>query len=256
MSIDDVEHGIRSFQSMRNQDGPAADAAWPVFLESLDAYLSQPPERLSLSPLIRARVAAEFELDQERRRPEGADPELERLVSALVSRIDLKVRAVHTMAKASDRTRDQEGGPLAWPLSRGVITSGYGYRRDPLTRTVRFHAGLDLASEENEPVLAAAPGRVTHAGWAGDAGRAVKLQHDGKIFTVYAHLSCILVSPDQSVRTGDVLGFVGASGRATGPHLHFALVLDDQPADPVEFLRSVPMAFSDTGPGVVFGYGD
>jgi murein DD-endopeptidase MepM/ murein hydrolase activator NlpD len=257
-SLDEVEEAIAQFQRQRRLTGPALDSAWPPFLETVDAYLSQAPERLSLAPLVRARVAAEYELDRELRREDGPPPELTTVVGGLVLRIDRKVWAMRTLAAASTRLKgpDEESG-LAWPISHGVITSGFGNRRDPLQPLrVRFHAGIDLAAPPHEPVYAAAAGTVVKAGWGGSGGRVVKLRHADGSQTVYAHLAMIMVEEGQDLGQGDVLGLVGDTGRATGPHLHFAVFIGKQAVDPLDFLRAVPMAFSDTTPGVVFGYGE
>ncbi|HSA22025.1 MAG TPA: M23 family metallopeptidase, partial [Myxococcota bacterium] len=257
-SLEEVEEAISQFQRQRRLTGPALDSAWPPFLETVDAYLSQAPERLALAPLVRARVAAEYEIDRELRREDGPPAELATVVGGLVLRIDRKVWAMRTLAAASTRLKgpSEEDG-LAWPISHGVITSGYGNRRDPLQPLrVRFHAGIDLAAPPHEPVYAVAAGTVVKAGWGGSGGRVVRLKHADGSHTVYAHLALIMVEVDQDLGQGDVLGLLGDTGRTTGPHLHFAVFVDGRAVDPLERLRSVPMAFSDTTPGIVFGYGE
>ncbi|MBN2494646.1 MAG: M23 family metallopeptidase [Deltaproteobacteria bacterium] len=255
--LGEVERAVRFFQTQRRGDGPALDAAWPPFLEIVDAYLDQAPEHLSLSPLIRARVSAEYELDMERRRPDGCPEELERVVGRLLARIDSKVRAMRTLAStAAPRDAASESQGLQWPVAHGMITSGFGYRRDPLDPSrVRFHSGIDLAAPLNEPVMAAASGQVIRTGWAGKAGRAVRIVHPDGTQTMYAHLALILVKPGQRIEAGDVIGLLGASGRATGPHLHFAVFREGKQVDPLDVLRPVPMSFSEDLPGIVFGYG-
>lgn len=257
-SLEEVERAIDHFQRERRGSGPALDTAWPPFLELVEAYLAQAPERLSLAPLVRARVAAEFELDRDLARADGPPSELAQLVAGLVGRIERKVFAIRTVAEAASRSlRPDEAGGLAWPLSHGVLTSGFGARRDPLQPTrIRFHHGIDLAAPSHEPVYAAAAGTVVKAGWGGSGGRVVKLRHADGRHTLYAHLAMILVQLEQEVGEGDVIGQVGDSGRATGPHLHFAVLVDGRAEDPLDHLRSVPMSFSDTEPGVAFGYGE
>ena len=257
-SLREVEEAINLFQRQRRSSGPALDSAWPPFFETMDIYLDQAPEQLSLSPLIRARVAAEFELDAERARKEGCPPELQGLVHRLLARIDSKARAVRTVATTATRdhrARGDEYGML-WPVGHGVITSGFGYRRDPIRHDkVRFHSGIDLAAPPHEPILAAARGTVTKAGWAGRAGRIVRIHHPDGTCTLYAHLAMIMVKPGQHVKAGDVIGLLGQSGRATGPHLHFAVVQAGKHVDPLDVLRPIPMSFSEEMTGIVFGYG-
>jgi murein DD-endopeptidase MepM/ murein hydrolase activator NlpD len=242
----EVERAIREFQLRRGAGDPLA---WPVFLESLDAYLALPAQRLRPSPLIRARVAAEFELDAESRRPGGAEPELIRTVQVLIGRIDRRMRDLQKAGRGDARA----GSWLRWPLQAGIISSGFGPRRDPFDREVRFHAGVDLAAEEREPVLAAAGGIVIFAGPAGNAGLTVKVRHAPRLHTLYAHLSAIMVKQGQEIGRGDVLGLVGHTGRATGPHLHFALFRDGKPVDPLEHLEETVFSFSDRRSGVGFG---
>ena len=120
------------------------------------------------------------------------------------------------------------GGALQWPLPvAGTITSPQGYRTDPITGEVSYHSGTDIAVPEGTPVLAAADGTVTIANaldsWGGSYGYYVKLDHGGGLTTLYAHCSSICVTAGQQVKAGQVIAYVGHTGRATGPHLHFEI---------------------------------
>ena len=117
-------------------------------------------------------------------------------------------------------------GRLQWPLPvPGTITSPQGYRTDPITGEVSYHSGTDIAVPEGTPILAAADGTVTIANaldsWGGSYGYYVKLDHGGGLTTLYAHCSSICVTVGQQVKAGQVIAYVGHTGRATGPHLHF-----------------------------------
>ena len=118
------------------------------------------------------------------------------------------------------------GGALQWPLPvAGTITSPQGYRTDPITGEVSYHSGTDIAVPEGTPILAAADGTVTIANaldsWGGSYGYHVKFDHGGGLTTLYAHCSSICVTAGQQVKAGQVIAYVGHTGRATGPHLHF-----------------------------------
>ena len=130
------------------------------------------------------------------------------------------------LAPGSDTTLAD--GALQWPLPvAGTITSPQGYRTDPITGEVSYHSGTDIALPEGTPILAAADGTVTIANaldsWGGSYGYHVKLDHGGGLTTLYAHCSSICVTVGQQVKAGQVIAYVGHTGRATGPHLHFEI---------------------------------
>ncbi len=125
---------------------------------------------------------------------------------------------------------DSEG--MEMPVS-GRVTSGFGQRFHPVLGYRRMHAGLDLAAPYGTPIVAAANGRVTSAGWRGGYGREVAIVHDGGVETLYGHLSRIAVSAGSYVRRGAVIGYVGSTGLSTGPHLHYEVHLNGKRVNPL-----------------------
>ncbi len=123
-----------------------------------------------------------------------------------------------------------------WPLSRFRITSYFGYRRIWVAGS-NFHSGIDLAAPAGTPVHAARDGRVIFAGWGYYYGRYVRIDHGGGVETRYAHMLRLAVRPGQWVRRGQVIGYVGASGRgAYGVHLHFEVRVRGRPVNPLSYL--------------------
>lgn len=119
-------------------------------------------------------------------------------------------------------------GALQWPLPiAGTITSPQGYRTDPITGVISYHSGTDIAVPEGTPILAAADGTVTIANatdsWGGSYGYYVKIDHSGGLTTLYAHCSSICVTAGQQVDAGQIIAYVGHTGRATGSHLHWEI---------------------------------
>jgi murein DD-endopeptidase MepM/ murein hydrolase activator NlpD len=117
---------------------------------------------------------------------------------------------------------DAGGYPLPFPVP---VTSSYGWRVHPITGETAFHAGIDLGAPTGTPVLATSAGRVDYAAMAGTYGNLVEIHHSNNHATRYAHLSAIDVSVGQSVIKGQRIGLVGSTGRSTGPHLHYEILL-------------------------------
>ncbi len=127
--------------------------------------------------------------------------------------------------------------PSIWPV-RGRVTAGFGERMDPFSDEFAFHPGMDIAARYGAPVGAAADGVVVHAG-PGEPGfgNVIEIDHGSGIDTLYCHLSKIEVVEGQEVRQGQTIGAVGLSGRTTGPHLHYEVLIDQTPVNPEMFLR-------------------
>jgi murein DD-endopeptidase MepM/ murein hydrolase activator NlpD len=129
--------------------------------------------------------------------------------------------------------------PLRKPVDGDIeASSGFGVRADPFTGAPALHTGLDLQGETGTSVRATADGTVTSAGWSGGYGRVVDIDHGNGLSTRYAHLSSIDVRQGQTVRTGQVIGRIGSTGRSTGPHLHYETRVKGEPVDPQKFLRA------------------
>jgi murein DD-endopeptidase MepM/ murein hydrolase activator NlpD len=126
--------------------------------------------------------------------------------------------------------------PTMWPVE-GPVTGSFGERIDPFNGEGAFHTGVDISAAYGQPVVAPADGVVTFAGDAGGYGRLVILEHGQGISTRYGHLASFAVALGQSVRRGDVIGYVGRSGRATGPHLHYEVRIQGVPVNPHKYLR-------------------
>jgi len=125
--------------------------------------------------------------------------------------------------------------PTLWPAV-GRITDDFGYRKDPFTRRTKYHEGIDIGSDYGSNIKAAAGGTVTFAQYTGGTGRTVIINHGRGISTVYGHASKILVKEGQVVKKGDIIAKVGSSGRSTGPHLHFQVLLYGTPVNPLQYL--------------------
>jgi murein DD-endopeptidase MepM/ murein hydrolase activator NlpD len=125
--------------------------------------------------------------------------------------------------------------PSIWP-TKGWLTGTFGGRSDPFTGEPGYHQGLDISSEKGQPVQVTADGRVESAQYSGDYGNLVVVKHDFGLTTRYGHLSGFKVKPGDIVKRGDVIGLVGATGRATGSHLHYEILVNDRLINPLQLL--------------------
>lgn len=127
-------------------------------------------------------------------------------------------------------------GVLSMPIPGAPITSGFGPRVHPIFGDVRNHTGIDIDGSEGTPIRAAADGVVVSASVQGGYGNATIVDHGNSLATLYAHQSRMIVSGGQSVKRGQVIGYVGHTGYATGPHLHFEVRVNGTPVDPMKYL--------------------
>ncbi|MCL1999293.1 MAG: peptidoglycan DD-metalloendopeptidase family protein [Turicibacter sp.] len=124
--------------------------------------------------------------------------------------------------------------PTIRPVN-GRFTSGFGWRRNPFGSGSEFHSGVDIAAPRGTAIVATGGGRVTFAGWNGAYGNQVVINHGNGIQTSYAHASSILVRVGQYVSRGEVIARVGSTGRSTGPHVHYEVLINGRAVNPVTF---------------------
>ncbi len=129
--------------------------------------------------------------------------------------------------------------PSIWP-AHGWLTGTFGGRSDPFTGERGFHQGLDISTPKGQPIYATADGKVATAGYSGDYGNMVVLEHDFGLSTRYGHMSRFNVKPGDTVRRGDVIGFVGSTGRSTGAHVHYEVLANGKLINPLQLLTSRP----------------
>ena len=128
--------------------------------------------------------------------------------------------------------------PLIAPVDHYRLTSRFGGRVDPINGRKAFHSGIDMGAPLRTSVLSTAPGKVVFAGWRGRYGRMIEIDHGLGIHTRYGHLKKILVKPGQTVGHREKIGLVGSSGRSTGPHVHYEILVNGKPNDPLKFLKA------------------
>jgi murein DD-endopeptidase MepM/ murein hydrolase activator NlpD len=155
---------------------------------------------------------------------------------ALSGRVSRALESGLTPAFSGDWTQLADA-PSMWPIE-GPVTSSFGEREDPFNGEGAFHSGIDISAPYGTPVRATADGEVSDANMGAGYGREVVLNHGHDVLTVYGHLSAIAVLPGQHVKQGQVVGYVGQSGRSTGPHLHYEVRVHNVPVNPHKYLRT------------------
>lgn len=133
--------------------------------------------------------------------------------------------------------------PSLWPIV-GPITSSFGEREDPFNGEGAFHAGVDISASFGEPIRATADGTVETAGMASGYGREVVIDHGYGVKTVYGHMSGFAVTSGQQVTRGQIIGYVGMSGRATAPHVHYEVRIRNTPVNPHKYLRETMQQYA------------
>lgn len=160
---------------------------------------------------------------------------LDRLETMLSDR-ERQMRVLEDLLLASRLEREIK--PSGWPVESGYITSGYGSRTDPFTGLRTTHPGIDFAGAEGTQVFAVATGIVTEAATANGYGELVEINHGNGYRTRYGHNSKILVKIGDRVLKGQPIALIGSTGRSTGPHVHFELVMNGNTVNPAQYLSA------------------
>jgi murein DD-endopeptidase MepM/ murein hydrolase activator NlpD len=228
---------------LENQGYRAATGELADQVSSLQGALTQLGEQSQLDPaarqalsrlpaVIRSRAmggGASASVPQMDNSPDSTFGMLKSLLGAVEGRLaSLKTTVERQQALA-------RSVPSIWPLA-GWLSSTYGRRPDPFDGSTDFHQGLDIVADRGTPVRATADGTIDSAGYSGNYGNQVLVNHGFGIGTRFGHLSKVSVRPGQTVSRGEIIGFVGATGRATSAHLHYEILLNGQPINPLRLL--------------------
>lgn len=191
----------------------------------------------------------------------GTDEQFRKLFASWQSLENSGVPALAAVANASDiasggRPRSVTPAPFAsfvspstgkvsipsrMPVAGVHLTSDYGMRTHPVLGGRRAHKGVDLAGPVGTPVHATADGLVSRADWFSSYGLYVSIEHGGKIQTRYGHMSRLNVAAGQRVQKGDIIGFIGSTGRSTGPHLHYEVRVGGNAVNPIPYMQADEM---------------
>lgn len=157
------------------------------------------------------------------------------LMRDVLGRLENRLRLVRTDVERREALA--AATPSIWPAV-GWLTAGFGSRSDPFTGDPAYHGGLDISADKGRPVYATAKGTVESAGWSGNYGNLITLNHGYGLKTRYGHLAGYNVKAGDGVERGDVIGYVGATGRATGSHLHYEVLANGQLINPLQLLTT------------------
>ena len=152
----------------------------------------------------------------------------------LLGGLESRLRNMRTQVERTEKLA--AATPSIWPTNNFWLSGYFGARSDPFSGERGFHSGLDLSAEKGQPVFATADGKVELASYSGDYGNLIVVQHAFGLATRYGHLSAFAVKPGETIRRGQVLGYVGATGRATGAHLHYEILANGKLLNPLDYL--------------------
>lgn len=165
------------------------------------------------------------------------EAELKKNIDQLMAEIEFQTEYLDALeAKILQKSVYKDMLPNSSPVDAAYNSSSYGWREDPFNGRRAFHEGLDFTANTGTPVYAAADGVVSVAGANGGYGKMVQIEHGSGLETRYAHTSKILVKVGQRVAKGEVIAYVGNTGRSTGPHLHYEIRLNGNALDPRKYL--------------------
>lgn len=199
-----------------------------AFFSSAAPALANSAASADIAAPLRAAEAAKAGVSADR-----GDEEFRRLFANWQS-LD---NGILTAAKPTTIRRAGVSIPSLAPVSISHLTSGYGMRVHPVLGGRRAHKGIDLAAATGTPIRASADGVVEKADWFGGYGLFVELDHGGAMETRYGHMSRVAVAEGQQVRKGDIIGYVGTTGRSTGPHLHYEVRVNGEAVNPVPYMQ-------------------
>ena len=246
-----IDRALMHFQSERVRLRHLKDSAenkqaelknWQIMLQKVSRACAGEPEANDFGAFVRARAVIDVEQHQDLSRhiqfPESIEQDIEILFTQMDSRVaELRLASPEIPIHRSAGIK-MDDLILTAPLDRMVITSPFGMRSDPIHHKKRFHTGVDIGAPLGTSVVASEEGIVIYAGWQGGYGRHVVIEHGNGIRTHYSHLSAIFVKSRQHVTKGESIASVGASGRSTGPHLHWAVTNSKgQFVDPLKALH-------------------
>jgi murein DD-endopeptidase MepM/ murein hydrolase activator NlpD len=155
------------------------------------------------------------------------------VIRDLLGRLEDRLQLVRT--DVEKRSALAAATPSIWP-AHGWVSAWFGLRRDPFTGGEEFHTGIDISTDKGRPVYATGNGTVTAASYNGSYGNQIVIDHGFGLGTRYSHLSGFAVKPGDKVTKGEVIGYVGATGRATGPHLHYEVLVNGQLVNPIPLI--------------------
>lgn len=232
---------------LENESYRAATGELASQISSLQLALSELGQQAELDPatkdalerlpaLVKSRAAGGEILVapvSRRTRPSGSPETTFGSLRALLGSLENSLASVRSTIEHQQALA--RSTPSMWPIV-GYLSSLFGPRRDPFTGGPDFHTGLDISADRGTPVRATADGTVEQAAYYGNYGNSILLRHGFGISTRFGHLSGYAVREGQKVRRGDIIGYVGATGRATSSHLHFEILINDQPINPLRLL--------------------
>lgn len=220
-----TEDGIENLNAILALTGLDPDS----FLQRFKTGTGGPFE--DLLPNLSVAAGGNDPMDGTAANPVPASPAQQRFTRALV-RLDDRLERWQALNKVIETL------PLATPVDHYHISSSFGRRRDPFTKRMAFHSGLDMAGSRRQAVYATAPGTVTFAGTKGPYGRMVEIDHGYGLKTRYGHLHKIKVKRGQIVDFRHKIGLLGSSGRSSGPHVHYEIHFDGKPVNPANFVKA------------------